>query len=94
MVMRLIISLRWNQPPSHGILQKELITGSRNSATQNAQLLFKIPISNFGEIWNNTALFEFGKVWCKTAALTKNEVQRRFPKYLWFYPPPYLKMGK
>ena len=27
------------------------------------------------------------KVWYKTAALTKSEVQRRFLNYFWFYPP-------
>ena len=42
------------------MLQKELITGSRNSATQNAKLFLKMPISNLRETLNNTALFEFG----------------------------------
>ena len=32
----------------------------KNSATQNAKLLLKMPISNLREIWSNTALFEFG----------------------------------
>ena len=58
--MRLIISLRRNQPANYGMLQKELITGSRNSATQNAKLLLKMPISTLGEIGSNTALYEFG----------------------------------
>ena len=39
---------------------KELITGSRNSVTQNAKLLLKMPISNLREIWSKMALFEFG----------------------------------
>ena len=49
-----------NQPANHGMLQEELITGSRNSATQNAKLLLKMAISNLREIRSNTALFEFG----------------------------------
>ena len=57
--MRLIISLRRNQPANHNVLQKEPITGSRNSATQNAKLLLKMPISNLRHIWSNKALFEF-----------------------------------
>ena len=40
--MRLVISLRRNQPANNDMLQKELITGSSNSATQNAKLLLKI----------------------------------------------------
>ena len=58
--MHLIISLRRNQPANHGMLQKKFITGSRNSATQNAKFLLKMSISNLREIWSNTALFEFG----------------------------------
>ena len=58
--MRLITFLRRNLPANHGVLQKELLTGSRNSATQNAKLLLKIPILNLREIWSNTALSEFG----------------------------------
>ena len=48
--MRVIISLRRNQPANHDMLQKELIAGSRNSATQNATMLSKMPISNLREI--------------------------------------------
>ena len=66
--MRLIISLTRNQPVNYGMLQKELITGSRNSATQNAKLFLKMPISNLRETLNNTALFEFG--------LTKPDVRQ------------------
>ena len=58
--MRLIISLRRKQWANHGMLQEELITSSRNSAIQNPKLLLKMPISNLGEIWSNTALFKFG----------------------------------
>ena len=58
--MRLIISLRRNQPANHNVLQKEPTTGSRNSATQNAKLLLKMPISNVREIRSNTVLPEFG----------------------------------
>ena len=47
--MRLIIFVRRNQPANHGMLQKELITGPRNSARRNAKLLLKVPISNLGE---------------------------------------------
>ena len=57
--MRLSISLTRNQPVNHGMLQKELITGSRNSATQNTKLFLKMLISNLRETLNNTALFEF-----------------------------------
>ena len=51
---------RRNQPANYGMVQKELITGSSNSATQDAKLLLKMPISNLSEIWSNTDLFEFG----------------------------------
>ena len=57
--MRLIIFLRRKEPANPGMLQKELITGSRNSATQKAKLLLKVPISNVRKIWSNAALFEF-----------------------------------
>ena len=57
--MSLIISLRRYQPANHGMLQKELITGPRNTATQNTKLLLKMPMSNLREICNSTALFEF-----------------------------------
>ena len=44
-------------------------------------------ISNLGEIWTNTALFEFGPAKSNmTAALIKNEVQRRLSKYFRFHP--------
>ena len=104
--MRLIILLRRNQPANNSMLQKERIADSRNSATQNEKLLLKTSISNLREIWSNTALFEFGLAkskretadLAKTAALTKSEVQERFPKYLRFHPPvikgPFHKMGK
>ena len=62
--MRLFISLTRNQPVNHGMLQKELITGSRNSATQNAKLFLKMPLSNLKETLNDTALFEFALVIC------------------------------
>ena len=58
--MRLIISLTRNQPVNHGMLQKELIIGFRNSATQNAESFLKMPVSNLRETLNNTVLFEFG----------------------------------
>ena len=57
--MRLIIFLRRNQPDNHSMLQKELLTGSRNSATQNAKLLLKMPILNLRKIWSNTTLLDF-----------------------------------
>ena len=49
-----------NQPPNHGMLQKEFITYSKSSTTQNATLLLKMPVSNLREIWSNKALPEFG----------------------------------
>ena len=39
---------------------KKTYIGSRNSATQNAKLLLKMPIWNIRENWSNAALFEFG----------------------------------
>ena len=60
--MRLIIFLSRHQPANHGLLQKDLLTGSRNSAAQNAKLLLKMPILNLREIWRNTVLLEFGLI--------------------------------
>ena len=60
--MRLIIFLSRHQPANHGLLQKELLTGSRNSAAQNAKLLLKMPILNLRESWRNTVLLEFGLI--------------------------------
>ena len=80
--MRLITSLRRDQPANHGTLQKELITGSRKSATQNAKVLLKMSISNLREIWSNTALFEFGLVKSDVRQLTINEAYTLLPKFL------------
>ena len=80
--MRLITSLRRDQPANHGMLQKELITGSRKSATQNAKVLLKMSISNLREIWSNTALFEFGLVKSDVRQLTINEGYTLLPKFL------------
>ena len=46
---------------------------------KNAKLLSKMTILNLQKTWINTALFKFGLA--KIAALTKAEVQRRFPNY-------------
>ena len=60
--MRLIISLReGNQPATHGMLQKEIISGFKKPARQNAKLLLTMTISNLRDIWVNTALIEFGQ---------------------------------
>ena len=80
--MRLITSLRRDQPANHGTLQKELITGSRKSATQNAKVLLKMSISTLREIWSNTALFEFGLAKSDVRHLTKNEAYTLLPKFL------------
>ena len=59
--MRLIISLRENQPATHGMLQKEIINGFRKPALQNTRLLLKIVIiSDLRDTWSNTALADFG----------------------------------
>ena len=57
--MRLIISLRGNQPATHGMLQKEIINDFRKPAWQNTKLLLKMIISNLRDTWSNTALTEF-----------------------------------
>ena len=57
--MRLIIFLGMKQSANHDMLQKELITGSRSSATQTTKLLLKMPILNLEEISSNTVLFGF-----------------------------------
>ena len=49
-----------NQTANHGMVQKELITGTSNSARQDAKLLLNMPVLNLREIWSSTALFEFG----------------------------------
>ena len=72
MLVHLIIYLRRNQPANHDMIKQELITGSRNPATQNAKLLLKMTISNLWEIWSNTVLFEFGPATSDiSAALSK-----------------------
>ena len=58
--VRLIISLRENQPATHGMLQKEIINGFRKPARQNTKLLLKMIISDLRDTWTNTALTEFG----------------------------------
>ena len=68
------------------MLQKQLITSSKNLATQNVKL--SMAISSPREIWSNTALFELGlEKFDMTSALTKSEVQRQLPKYYLFHPP-------
>ena len=68
-LMWIIFFLRKNQQATHGMLQKELITGSTNSATQNGKckIVIKVTLSNLKKIWSNTNLFD--------------KVQRRFSNY-------------
>ena len=49
------VSLKGNQTATHGMLQKELATGSRNLATQNANNLY-----DYLKSLGNLELFEFG----------------------------------
>ena len=50
------------QPGTHGILQKEIIDRFSKPAKQNSELLLKMTVSNFRDIWTNMALTEFGHV--------------------------------
>ena len=59
-LVRLIISLRENQPATDGMLQKEIINSFRKPAWQNTKLLLKMIISDLTDTWSNTSLTEFG----------------------------------
>ena len=61
MLVRSIIFLRGKELATHGMLQKEIISGFRKPARQNVKLLLKMTISNLMDIWSNTTLIEFGQ---------------------------------
>ena len=61
MLVRSITSLRGKELATHSMLHKEIISGYRKPARQNAKLLLKMTISNLMDIWSNTTLTEFGQ---------------------------------
>ena len=58
---RLVISVRGNQPATHGMSQRQIKNGFRKPARQNAKLLLKLTISDFRDISSYTALTELAK---------------------------------